>query len=81
MTARSARAFHRRVREQGGFEVRTRLTKEAHDTLTGLADYHRLDKREVVERLILGLPLSERTTGMGLCPAEVAAYEAMGGTL
>lgn len=69
------------AKQRGDRHCQVVLTKEAHEALSALCAYHRLDKREVVERLILGQPLSERVGGVGLSPEEVRAYEAMGGTL
>lgn len=67
------------AKQRGDRPCQVVLTKQADDTLTALCGYHRLSRREVVERLILGVPLSERTAGIGLCPAEVAAYEHLEG--
>lgn len=80
MSATSARAFSKRLKENGGCEFRARLSPEARTALADLAAFHRLDRREVIERLVLGVPLSDRG-GLGLSPDEVRAYEAMGGTL
>ena len=74
MSATSARAHARRIREKGGGEFRASLTKDAMDMLWRLSIHHRLDRREVVERLILGVPLSVGDPIHGLNDAEMKAY-------
>lgn len=61
MSARSARAFAARLKAEGGREFRARLSKAAGERLDELSSHHRLDSREVIERLIMGRPLG----GMG----------------
>lgn len=45
-----------------------------------LAIHHRLDRREVIERLILGVPLSAGDPIHGLNDAEMKAYRDLAGS-
>ena len=79
MTASSARAFSRRLKMQGGGEFRAALSKEAMDLLWQLAIHHRLDRREVIERLILGKALAGTDRDNGLTEIVLRQYRQMAG--
>lgn len=78
MSAQSALRHQEKILAAGGHHLQVMLNADAHKQLAELCAYHRLDRREVVSRLILGRPLSDRG-GVGLSPSEVQAYEAMTG--
>lgn len=72
--------YRRTVLERNGKHCQVVLTAEAHEILRKLMAYHRLTQREVVERLILGLPLGgsggTEQQQLGMSDPEYAAFEA-----
>lgn len=59
------------------------MSAEAYAALLALCEYHRLEQREVLERLVLGLPLSARRGDFqareGLSDEEMRAMGAING--
>lgn len=81
----STTSYRKAVAERGGRYCQVVLTAAAHAELVRLVELHRLDRREVIERLILGQPLGfqcqhgTRQQQLGMSDPEFKAYVLGGG--
>lgn len=83
MSAQSALKHQARIVASGGHHLQVMLDGASHRQLADLCTYHRLDRREVITRLIMGEPLGgrgcSRQQELGMCNEEWQAYIAGGG--
>lgn len=58
MSATTVTRYRQKIAASGGHHCQVVLSREAHNQLQMLVGYHRLDRREIIERLIMGRPLA-----------------------
>lgn len=83
MSAQSAAKFRKDYRAAGGYHLTVFVPDQVRRQLASLSTHHRLDRKEVLIRLIMGEPLSgrgcTRQQQLGMSDEEFQAYQAGGG--
>jgi len=80
VSAASSSKFNRDYKARGGWHLSVFVEGEVRDALAALSAYHRLTRKEVISRLVLGQSLAAHTCNdIGLSPAEVEAYKRIEG--